>query len=81
MFRLLLLIAIGYFVYRLLTRKTPQIKREARGSTASNAPVQELVQDPVTKTYLPRDEAIKYQGQFFASQESLEIFKGSRDGN
>ena len=75
MFRLLLLIAIGYFVYRLLARRAPPIKRSAAGSIDTGGSVQELVQDPVTKTYVPRDEAIEYQGEFFASKQSLKQFK------
>ena len=44
-----------------------------------HAPIQELVQDPVTKMYLPREEAIEYKGRFFASTESLKQFKQQHD--
>lgn len=43
--------------------------------TGAEDDVQELVQDPMTKTYIPRDEAIEFEGQFFASQKSLKQFQ------
>lgn len=76
MLRILVLIVLGYLLYRLFKRSSIRsAPRRPRVRSRGAPKPTELVQDPISKTYIPRDQAIAYEGNFFANKENLEEFK------
>ena len=72
--RILLLIFLAYIVYAALrayfaTRKTAP--RNARDAPANG---DEMVLDPQCQTYVPRSEALLYNGHYFCSRECANLF-------
>jgi YHS domain-containing protein len=77
MFRLLFLIILGYLFYRAIKSafgKTKGIKKGPDGAV-----IDEMVQDPFCKTYVPLREAVKKtlggQVYFFCSKECADKFE------
>lgn len=58
MFRLIFLFIIGYLCYRLL-RQFFKVPRDISNGKFNNTVIDDMVQDPFCKTYIPRREAIK----------------------
>jgi YHS domain-containing protein len=78
--RLLILIALAYLAYRvvkLLFRSKKEIRRGPSGGV-----VDEMVQDPVCKTYIPRREAIRRRiggrEYFFCSEACASRFESEK---
>ena len=81
MIRLLILVFLVYFLYRMVRRYLGQGRmRDGRSPQGTEmGSVDEMVQDPVCKTYVPRRDAHKrvIQGKtyFFCSRESADAFE------
>jgi len=78
MVRLIFFILLAYFAYRILKGLLGMGSRVFQQNSNGNV-VSEMVQDPLCKTYIPRNEAcrILLQGKefFFCSEECAEKFK------
>lgn len=77
MFKIIYLIIIIYLIYRLIKGFLKQGKEYQE--KAEEGMIDEMVQDPVCKTYIPRREAYKktFGGKeiYFCSRECAEKFK------
>ena len=85
MFKFIILAIISYVIYRAVTKKriivrpgnVPDFKR------ASGLPADEMVQDPVCKTYFPHKQGVAFNHQnetmLFCSQECLDKFRAELD--
>lgn len=74
MLRILVLIIIGWFIYRLF--KTRGITWPGEQKSAKKALKPEpLVQDPVCKTYVMKEKAIEDQGNYFCGTECRDKFR------
>ncbi len=75
--RLILYAVIIYFIYRVL--KAFFKPKEVKSPTAEGGVIDEMVQDPVCNTYIPRREAVRkvVQGHehFFCSPECASKFE------
>ena len=75
--RLLIFIILAYLLYSVLKRILGSSKEIDRGR--DGGVIDEMVQDPVCKTYIPRREAVKrvIEGQnfFFCSNECASKFE------
>lgn len=81
MIRILIYALIAYLIYRLVKGVfTP--KKEIQ-STRSSGVIDEMVQDPFCKTYVPRRESVKRviggQEHFFCSKECADKFHSERE--
>ena len=80
--RLLLLVGIGYILYKVLWKGEPltffKIKKKPRGSSSSKV-LEEMKKDPVCGTYVPEHQSIKYKAggetHYFCSPECKEKFQ------
>ena len=88
MLRLLILAALVYLLYRMLRKVlagvgggNPNLKT---GSPSGTGPINEMIQDPVCKTYIPRADAerrfIGGREQLFCSKECAERFEREQCG-
>lgn len=77
MFRIIYFAVLLYLLYRLVKGFLKQGKEYQE--KAKNGVIDEMVQDPVCKTYIPRREAVKrtFGGKevFFCSRECANKFK------
>ena len=77
MLRLIFILILGYILYRLLKYIFGAGKKVYRNS--DGAVIDEMVQDPVCKTYIPKRQAVnvvkKGREYFFCSRECAEKFK------
>jgi YHS domain-containing protein len=77
MFRLITFAVLLYLLYRLVKGFLTQGKEYKE--KAQDGAVDEMVQDPVCKTYIPRREAVKrsFEGKIilFCSKECADKFK------
>ena len=83
MFRLIFFAVLLYLLYRLVKgifKEGKEYQEKAQGSV-----VDEMVQDPVCKTYIPRREAVKrsFGGKdiLFCSRECADKFKFEKKDN
>jgi YHS domain-containing protein len=81
LFRLILGLALGYLAYRVI-RRIKEAFNLGLGQTPQAPKVPEpdvLVQDPVCRTFIPRQEALKLtkdgQEYFFCSEGCLKRFQ------
>ena len=78
MARLIIFILLAYFAYRFLKGLLGMGRRAFQQNSNSNV-ISEMVQDPLCKTYIPRNEAcrIVLHGKefFFCSKECADKFK------
>ena len=78
MLRLLILIFFAYIAYRLV-RKYIAAPTQNRESSAEGGAIDEMVQDPACKTYIPKRTALKRvvagREYFFCSRECAEKFE------
>ena len=78
MVRLIVIVLIAYFAYKLF-RDLFKIGPGASGRDSSGSVISEMVEDPLCKTYVPRNEAyrtvINGEEMFFCSRECAEKFK------
>lgn len=58
MIKFIFLLIIGYLFYRLL-RQFFQVTKDISKGKFNNGVIDEMVEDPFCKTYIPRREAIK----------------------
>ena len=77
MLRLLILIALGVLIYQLFRRSkpAPTYRRDSRGQEIET---KELVRDPVCKTYLAEENALKHEGHFFCSEKCKRQYMESK---
>ncbi|MFO7986745.1 MAG: YHS domain-containing protein [Desulfatiglandaceae bacterium] len=81
MIRLLILAFLVYLFYRVVRRYLGQgeMRDRERGQGTGAGPVDEMVQDPVCKTYIPRRDAqrkvIGGKEYFFCSKECADQFE------
>jgi len=83
--RLLLGMLVGYLAYRLVKKGRQFFGPGSPGSPSLRRDEpEELVQDPICGTFIPRKEALKFQkdGQdfFFCSEGCLQRFRRSGPG-
>ena len=79
-FRLLLGLALGYVVYRVVRKLREMFTFAGPTQKAPKMPQPDvLVQDPVCGTFIPRQEALKFtkdgQDYFFCSEGCLKRFR------
>ena len=79
MIRFIITLVLAYLAYRLIRNLfKPSRKIDAK---TSGRVIDEMVQDPVCKTYIPRQEAIKKRiegkDHFFCSEECASKFQES----
>ena len=79
-FRLLLGLALGYVVYRVVRKLREMFTLAGPSRQAPKMPQPDvLVQDPVCGTFIPRQEALKFtkdgQDYFFCSEGCLKRFR------
>lgn len=87
--RFLILILLGYLIYRVLRGFQKTGRTERRGpEEGPEGPIDEMVQDPVCKTYIPMREAEKRiiggRTYYFCSKACSEKFQRqskAQDGN
>jgi YHS domain-containing protein len=80
---LLIIAALVYIVYRLLTGPKKRSKKTGKfsqqGAAGSGAVQDVLVEDPVCHTYIPKDQAVQlhhdHQMYYFCSNKCCEIFQ------
>ena len=81
MTRLLLILGLGYVVYRLVQKWLHPGAGPRPGPGPERDQPELLVQDPVCKTFIPRKEALKVQKDgkdyFFCSEGCLKRFRRS----
>ena len=77
MLRLIFFVILGYILYRLLKSFFGAGRKVYRNSDGTV--IDEMVQDPVCKTYIPKRQAVnivkKGREYFFCSRECAEEFK------
>ena len=75
--RLIILLLLGYFLYRLIRGLFKSGQRITR--TENGGVIDEMVQDPVCKTYIPLRDAqrriIDGREYFFCSEECADRFQ------
>ncbi|HDZ91587.1 MAG: YHS domain-containing protein [Deltaproteobacteria bacterium] len=75
--RFLILVLLGYILYRVV-RKYISITQRGE-QTRGEGPVDEMVQDPACKTYIPRRDALRRvmggKEFFFCSRECADRFE------
>jgi YHS domain-containing protein len=79
-FRLLLGLVLGYVLYRVVRRLLGMFTLPGQTPQPPKVPQPDvLVQDPVCKTFIPRQEALKFtkdgQEHFFCSEGCLKRFQ------
>ena len=78
MVRLIIIVLLAYFAYKLF-KNLFNIGPGASGNDSSGSVISEMVEDPLCKTYIPRNEAyravINGEEMFFCSRECAEKFK------
>jgi uncharacterized protein len=78
MFRLILLAAIIYLLFKWLRKSAPSA-RKPRTFDRQGQAVEEMVQDPVCGTYVPASQAISLPGEketyYFCSDGCRDKFK------
>ena len=81
MFRLVIIIFLAYLLYRLVKGVFGHTTKIYKGSTGGV--IDEMVQDPLCKTYIPKREAIKrvIDGKeiFFCSKECADRFESGTE--
>ena len=82
MLRILILAGLAcvlYYLFKGIFKSHREIERREPGGV-----IDEMVQDPVCKTYIPRREALKktIDGEevFFCSEECASKYQGRKDG-
>jgi len=82
MLRLLIFIFLAYLAYRVVKLVFGPKKEIQRGP--NGRVIDEMVQDPVCKTYIPRREAIKKriggEDHYFCSEECASRFESEQRG-
>jgi YHS domain-containing protein len=82
MLRLLIFIFLAYLAYRVVKLVFGSKKEIQRGP--NGRVIDEMVQDPVCKTYVPRREAIKKriggQDYYFCSEQCASRFESEQRG-
>lgn len=75
--RLLILVGIGYLLYKLFSKGERLFKSSKKPHPQKR--IEEMKKDPVCGTYIPENEAVTYKahGQtfYFCSQECKEKYK------
>jgi uncharacterized protein len=83
MLRLIFLIIIIYFLYRLVKGMFGQKKKMPKSRRPAGF-IDEMVQDPYCKTYIPRREAVKKvlggKEILFCSEECAEKYEAQIEG-
>jgi len=84
LWRLLLGLALGYLAYRVFIKFKQGLGLESRGPRPPQMPEsEELVQDPVCRTFIPRKNALKAsrdgKDYFFCSEGCLKGFMKNAD--
>lgn len=80
-FRLLILAALGYILYRLLTAggRTPTKQQSGQGLSGGHDVDDVLVEDPVCHTYIPRQGAealtVGQSTHYFCSTECRQKYQ------
>lgn len=79
-FRLILGLVLGYVIYRVVRRLLGMFTLTGQAPQPPKVPQPDiLVQDPVCKTFIPRQEALKLtkdgQEHFFCSEGCLKRFQ------
>ena len=81
MFKIIIFIVIGYVLYRAVTKK--RIVVQPNTSPEAYRGADEMVQDPLCKTYFPREQGVALEHQdevvLFCSQNCLEKYKVALD--
>ena len=82
MLRLIFFFILGYILYRFMKSVFGAGKKIYHNS--SGAVIDEMVQDPVCETYIPKRQAVKVSRKgrdyFFCSEECAEKFKSMKNG-
>ena len=82
MLKLIFFVILVYILYRLMKSVFGTGKKIYRNS--NGAVIDEMVQDPVCETYIPRRQAVnvfrKGREYFFCSKECAEKFKSMKNG-
>jgi len=83
--RLIILIFLAYLAYRLVRKYLPRSDGQRSGMTTDGGAIDEMVQDPACKTYIPRRTAYRRvvdgTEYFFCSRECAEKFERELKGN
>lgn len=72
--RILLVIFLAYIVYAALRAYFATRKTVGRNSGYARGSGEEMVLDPQCQTYVPRSEALRYDGNYFCSRECANLF-------
>lgn len=74
--RILFAVLIGYFIYRLLFKKSDSrlFKNRKKKYSWQDKAIAEMKKDPICGTYIPENQAIKYKDDYFCSEECKEKF-------
>jgi uncharacterized protein len=82
MLRFLIILVLAYVLYRLIRGAFSPSKEIYRGK--NGAVIDEMVQDPFCKTYIPRRESIRKvidgEEYFFCSETCADQFESERKG-
>jgi YHS domain-containing protein len=81
MWRLLLGLALGYVAYQVVKKLTQSLRPGGQAPPRAGTEPEELVQDLMCGTFIPRKEALKAQKDgkdyFFCSEGCLKRFRRS----
>ena len=85
MIKFLVLLAVGYTLYRSLKSWTALKRQEKMGGRGQSRIDDVMVKDPICQVYLPQKEGIRWSHDgsdyFFCSQACLEKFKREQSGD
>ncbi|MGD2088208.1 MAG: YHS domain-containing protein [Candidatus Aminicenantes bacterium] len=78
--RLLLILTIGYIVYKVLWKGKPLFRSKPKQHKPHpQKPLEEMKKDPICGTYIPENQAIKYKAggeiHYFCSEECKNKFR------
>ncbi len=81
MFKIIIFAVIGYVLYRAVTKKRIVVRPDTSPDAYREA--DEMVQDPLCKTYFPREQGVALEHQdevvLFCSMDCLEKYKIALD--
>jgi YHS domain-containing protein len=69
--RVVLFLILAYLIYRLIKRMFAAAGRSER---APLGPAEDMVLDPQCQSYLPKNEALLREGQYFCSENCARAF-------
>jgi|YelNatPaOPRAMG01_1025707.scaffolds.fasta_scaffold339912_2 hypothetical protein len=76
--RFLFYLVVLFVVYLVWRWSDERYKKRYRGEgwAKKETKASELVQDPVCKTYVPKEQAVEFDGHYFCSEECKDAYLG-----